>query len=358
MSTVIVRKARSLWKILVKKESLYRKKVSLTRGIFKPVMLSQYGKRIRNVIPTVRPWCRYFPRMLVILSDGEVTTCCYDPRGNNRLGSVYERDISELWNHRIRAFLLSGDLYDLTQCRECIGTMRAPVLSNKGERLEWQRFAYRYPKVIQVEIMARCNYGCCDSNEMYRYRRNGATKPDLDVIFENIRSFLPNVEQLNLFNVGEPLLHDGLCAFIRKCRAVSDTLSLRLCTNGSLLDEKVSECLVREKVDTVCVSIHGGPGTDNMLKYSKYGADYETVMANIKRLTGMRARYDSGLPSVEVKTILFSWNDSDELMNRLGQDAKVAGADTVRWDLDCDFGGFGRSSKRFFLKRQSGWTHR
>ena len=54
-----------------------------------------------------------------------------------------------------------------------------------------------------------------------------------------------------------------------------------------------------------------------LLKYSKYGADYNKVMANIKRLTKLRKAYKAKLPIVTIKTILFNWNDTDELINWL-----------------------------------------
>jgi len=86
-----------------------------------------------------------------------------------------------------------------------------------------------------------------------------------------------------------------------------------------------------------------------MLKYSKYGADYNKVMANIKRLTELRKMYKSKLPVVAIKVILFNWNDTDELMNWLRKDAKAVGADKIKWALDSGRGGLARSSKRFTL---------
>ncbi len=345
----VAKKIPTLCHILFKEKDANAKKNLILKTAFKPLMLTKYGRKIRRAFSAFRPWCKEFPQMINILSDGSVTTCCFDPYGKNRLGSVYKHDISEIWNNKVKNILMFGDLYDLKQCRDCIGTRHAPILSKKNDYSKWQNFAYRHPKVIQIEIMGRCNYGCCCSNEIYKYRKNNETKPNLDKIFDNIKSFLPKIEKLNLFNHGEPLLHDGFCVFVKKCRKESDKLKMCLCTNGMLMDEKISRCLIEQKINYVSISVHGGAGTENMLKYSKYGADYSKVMANIKQLTKLRKMYKSKLPSVVIDTILFNWNDTDEMINRLRKDAKAVGVDKINWVLDGGTGRLSRSSKRFPL---------
>jgi radical SAM protein with 4Fe4S-binding SPASM domain len=339
---VLARKLRSLCFILFKE----KKGAIILRRMIKPLMLSKYGNIIRNIIPTLRPWCMMFPRIIVILSDGSVTTCCFDPYGRNRLGSVYEKDITEIWNTKIKDMTREG-LYELPRCRECIGSQVVSLLSKKRDYLEWQNYVHRYPQCIQLEVTGRCNYGCCCANELYKHRKNNETKLDLNRTFENIKSFFPKITTLNLSSVGESLLHEGFCDFVKKCRKESDSLVMMLATNGLLMDEKIARCLIEEKVYRVNISIHGGPGTENMLKYSKYGADYNKVLANIKRLTELRRVYKSNLPYIAIKTILFNWNDSDDLMDTLRRDAKAVGVDRISWTLDCGSGYLPRSSKRF-----------
>jgi len=347
--SIISRKFCTFCRIFFRAKGFNAKKALILRVALRPLMFPKYGKRIRKIFPIIRPYCKYFPQLINILSDGNVTTCCLDPYGKNKLGSVYKHDISEIWNNKIKNILISGDLYDLEQCRDCIGSEHAPLFPKKADYLKWQNLVYQYPKGIQIEVMGRCNYGCCCSSEVYKYRNNNETKPDLDRIFENIKSFFPKIENLNLFNHGEPLLHDGFCDFVKKCRKESGTLSMNLATNGMLMDEKISRCLIEQKIRYVSISVHGGPGTENMLKYSKYGADYNKVMANVKRLTELRKMYKSKSPIVAIKVILFNWNDTDELMGWLRKDAKAAGADKIIWALDGSTGYGLRSSKRFTL---------
>ena len=318
----------------------------LLNKTLKPVLVSRLGKVIRKLFPFLRPSCRFFPFMIVVLSDGTVTTCCHDARGENNLGSLYQMDLETVWKEKIEPILSgsSADLYDLIQCKRCLGTSLASLIPRRKDYREWQKFISGYPRVLQVEIMGRCNYGCCFASRIHKYRE---TKLDLDKTFESIKGFLPHIEQLNLYSCGEPLLHEDFCDFVAKCREGCSSVVMELCTNAMLMDEKVDRCLIEQKVDQVVVSIHGGPGTENMLKYSKYGADYEKVLANIRRLADLRKKYRSEYPRIQTKTILFEWNDTDELMEKLRKDTRAAGVDGVYWALDCGTGALSRSSKRF-----------
>jgi len=113
------------------------------------------------------------------------------------------------------------------------------------------------------------------------------------------------------------------------------------------MDENISQCFVEQKVNEVVVSIHGGPGTENMLRYSKCGADYQKVLENTQQLIEIRNCSNSKYPIVKVKTVLFDWNDTDELMNQLRKDTQKIGVDHLYWVLDWEKGGLSHSSKRF-----------
>jgi MoaA/NifB/PqqE/SkfB family radical SAM enzyme len=312
----------------------------------KNIMRTDEGKKIRDKIPQYRPWCKLFPAMIVILSDGSVTTCCMDARGEQALGNIYEKNWGEIWNFEVPRVLENG-LYDLKVCNHCIGNQEVnslvSLISDKNDYGKWMNYPvnHRYPYAIQIELMAACNYQCpCATSEVYKYR---CVKPDLERMFLQIRSFLPYIKHVNLFNHGEPLLNSGFSNFIKKCRDTAPDLFMLLSTNGILMDEEISEGLIDAKVNQVIFSVHGGPGTENMLRYSKVNADYEKVINNIQNLIKMRNESGSEFPKVALKAVLFNWNDSDELMDQFRYDAQKLGLkpsngslveDTYYWVLD------------------------
>ena len=293
------------------------------------MMLSTNGKAARSFVSKLRPTCVQFPRGIFILSDGSVTTCCRDPRGLNSLGSVYHDSLKELWDTKISS-VVQGDLYQMPVCKECIGSDAASLTSSPEELAKWQERLAGFPDYIQIEIMGACNYACCISREMHLYR---PVKPDLDAIFCSIVEVIPRVKELNLFNYGEPLLHDGLVKFVRDCREASDTVDMTIATNGMLLNEEYAAAFIENRLTRLIISVHGGPGTEGMLKYSKVGADYDKVMENLRRLVEMRRSLGSLLPRISLKAILFHWNDDESTMERFRADAGSLG---LRADLSAD----------------------
>ena len=152
---------------------------------------------------------------------------------------------------------------------------------------------------------------------------------------------------MRLYNYGEPLLHRRFGDIVAWIRSTAPELHIEIATNGVFLDDDRIAAIVGNSVDDVYVSVHGGPGTENMLRYSNQNADYGRVIGNVARLVEQKNRSGNGLPRIILKAILFNWNDTDELMQRLKADGERIGVDKVWWALDWGTGLTDRASKRF-----------
>lgn len=320
----------------------------------KEIMLSSEGEQLRHALPQYKPWCAMFPNGICILSDGSITTCCLDALGENSFANIYQQDILTIWNKIIPKVLKRG-LYKFPYCTSCIGKQGLPsLISESGDYNKWINRDSCYPNELIVEVMSSCNYQCCVAKDLHNHRYN--SKLDLQETFLKIKPLLPYIKRLKLFNYGEPLLNNDLGQFVLNCRNSSQDLILTLATNGLLLDETISRLLIKSHLNQVVVSVHGGPGTSNMLKYAKTGANYEQVLSNIETLLDLRQKYQSQLPKVSLRAILFAWNDTNETMEQFRQDAKNLGlsatwgnldTDNYHWILDEGKGGLARSSKVF-----------
>jgi len=322
----------------------------------KRLMLSGMGADLRRAVPALRPMCREFPANLMILSDGSISTCCQDSLGRNSFASIYEEDLETIWRKRVRSLLTEGDgLYTLALCRECVGSETAPLVPDPAEARIWRDTTEGYPQDVTIEVMGACNYACCVSRDIHKHR---AVKPDLDRVFKGIESMLPGIGRLRLFNFGEPLMNEGFKEFIRRCREAAPQIVMTIATNGLLMDEEYSRCFIDNRVNHVVVSTHGGPGTENMLRYSRQGADYPRVIGNVERLLELRRAAGKEFPKVSLRAILFDWNDTDEIMDRFRADALRMGLkpeggninlDNYHWLLDGNHGGGPISSRRFTI---------
>ena len=287
-------------------------------------------KRTGSRLLGYKPICNEFPLAhIIVLSDGTVTTCCADAFGKNVFSSVYDHSIETVWKDHVRQVLDSG-LFDLELCRTC--PMVRLVRAGSEEYQAWLNRTDDYPDNITIEVMGACNYGCCAAREVHQYRE---VKPDLSRIFSALEPYLPFINRLRLFNYGEPLLHDGFMDFIARCRRAAEGLKMIVSTNGLLLD-KFSGPLIENRVDQLLVSIHGGPGTENMLKYSGYGADYERVIDNVRAFLKERQALEASLPKLSLRVILFNWNDSDADMNRIRSLAGSLGLEASDGDPETD----------------------
>ena len=297
-----------------------------------------------------------FPQKIYIQSNGNATTCGSDAYGENVFSSLIEHPISVLWKQHLHHFL-NGSLFKSQICRHCITSpCRYGSISSSPEQLaSWQSWTDRFPDTIQIEVSTTCNYGCCISKEIRKIRPRFI---DLFKISPNIKPWLNEINRLHLWGFGEPLIHKDLPWFIQACREASQRVKLVLSTNGILLNQAMAETLIKNRVDHITFSVHGGPGTQNMLKYSKYGANYDRVIKNIEELQKLKRSHSSRWPVILLKAVLFNWNDAPETMEQFRQDALRLGLsaasgdeeiDGYGWVLDGNVGGRPLSSKKYTL---------
>jgi radical SAM family protein/iron-sulfur cluster protein len=142
--------------------------------------------------------------------------------------------------------------------------------------------AWVTPRAVRFEVTNRCNLKCvmCPQPEtMHR------PKVDLDLaLFRRFLEANPRVEEVDLFNWGEPLLHPRILDFVSE--ASSRGLYTRLVTNAVLLDERRAEGLIRAGLREILFSFDG------------VGEDFERIrgipigrpLANVKRFLEARRR--------------------------------------------------------------------
>jgi MoaA/NifB/PqqE/SkfB family radical SAM enzyme len=217
-------------------------------------------------------------------------------------------------------------------CGACVHLVADPT---REESEDFESALERGFLHAQVEVSAECNYAClgCPSQSI-RARRD--SMPDLERLSDNISAILPRLRVLTCFNYGEPLLNPQFSEFVARCRAQNDRLEIGVATNGTLLTRDIASRLVEARVNWVLVSLHGGPGTDSMLRYARRGADYDGVLENLRVLKEVRDERGSGVPVIGLRAILFNWNDTDELMDQFRADARTIGFanPTINWTTE------------------------
>ncbi len=142
--------------------------------------------------------------------------------------------------------------------------------------------AWATPRAVRFELTNRCNLKCTMCPQPEKMQR---AKVDLDLaLFRRFLETNPGVEEVDLFNWGEPLLHPRVLDFVAE--ASSRGLYTRLVTNAVLLDERRAEGLIRAGLREILFSFDG------------VGEDFERIrgipadrpLANVKRFLDARRR--------------------------------------------------------------------
>ena len=155
------------------------------------------------------------------------------------------------------------------------------------------------PRVVYLETTNLCNYHCfyCPSgdNKLMKskeVKRGYMTKDLFSKLVTDLASFPKKIPSVYLHLNGEPLLHKSIVDFVKILKSSSVTDSIRIITNGHLLDEKISESLIDAGLDMLIVSIEH---IDNSgyKQVAKVDNGYTIVHQNVKKFNTIRRRKKS-----------------------------------------------------------------
>ncbi len=184
-------------------------------------------------------------------------------------------------------------------------------------RLRAER-AWTTPRAVRFEVTNRCNLKCAMCPQPQAMER-----PKNHMEFELYRRFLsanPGIEEVDLFNWGEPLLHPRIFDFVRE--ASSRGLYTRLVTNAVLLDQRRAEALIGAGLREVLFSFDG-VGED----YERIrGIPIERPLANVKSFLDTRRRLGAEVRAV-INITHSRWNRDN--VERVARELSASGVDAV-----------------------------
>jgi radical SAM protein with 4Fe4S-binding SPASM domain len=177
-----------------------------------------------------------------------------------------------------------------------------------------------------VETTAKCNIYC----PMCPRETYPQPKSDMpDAIFERlVRESADTAEHMMLIGLGEPFLDPKIFNRIEFCHEHS--ISTLLSTNGTLLDEKYSERLLRTPLDQITLSFDGAK--KESFEFYRKGANFEKVRDNFVRFARMKKERGSKL-QVVVQMIRMERN-AGEVRDFIDFWSRLPGIDQVRIKAD------------------------
>ena len=172
------------------------------------------------------------------------------------------------------------------------------------------------PRFVQIEPVGHCNLRCRMCPVRYRETTNAFMGWQT---YTGIVDSLPDLTQLHLQGLGEPLLHPRFFDMVDY--AVARGVAVSVNTNLTVLPPAKAERAASSGLETIFVSVDGaGPATYERIRVD---ARFDRLERNMLRLLAAIARRGSG-PRVEVTAVAMREN-VDELADLV--------ALTARWGV-------------------------
>lgn len=171
---------------------------------------------------------------------------------------------------------------------------------------------------LYVEPTSRCNLACRTCI------RNTWNEPmgDMDMgVFERLASQLvrfPHLESVMFGGFGEPTAHPRILDMVQAVKSLG--LRAEMITNATLLDDALVDGLLRERLDTLWISLDGT--TEESFAAVRPGAGLARVLDNVERLARRNGRdgheIEIGIAFVVMKTNLQDVKHLDRLARSVG----------------------------------------
>ena len=179
------------------------------------------------------------------------------------------------------------------------------------------------PLYLAIESTNNCNLSCLFCQRTKRinagnYRVVGIMQSKL------YRKIIDEISELGVYSIklnkdGEPLMNPNIVEFVRYAKE-KGIMEVMFNTNAMRLNEKMSEGLIKAKLDKILISFDS-PYRE---KYNRLraGSDYDLVLKNIRKLKELKDKLGSVKPIIRINMIKMNntANEEIEKFNKLFQD--------------------------------------
>ena len=267
-----------------------------------------------------------------MLCDGRIVCGCADPYGKRVLGDARSSSIQEIWAGPIASQLrLDLNAGGSKFCGDC--PLKLPLKKDEAPPSR-SAAAGALPSRMYIECTAACNISCADAccaPETGITRTRQAGMLDFDLFRRSVDEAGPSLVRIDFFNYGEAFLHKRAVEMCEYIKATFPHIYLYTSTNGLALTDAQARRLVHSGIDEVTFSIDGATA-ESYAKYRQRGR-FEVAIATLRAMADEKRKTGRDLPFLNWRYILFTWNDSDEEMNRAREIAAAIGIDRLCWEI-------------------------
>ncbi|QDZ27056.1 SPASM domain-containing protein [Noviherbaspirillum sp. UKPF54] len=182
----------------------------------------------------------------------------------------------------------------------------APPRTNEGGSLARANDDVALPRFVQIEPVGQCNLRCRMCPIQFR-GEGGPGQPrafmDFEVFCRLIDQF-PQLEELQLQGLGEPMLHPRFFDMVRY--AAGRGIAVSTNTNLTVLTDARAEECVASGLRTLHASLDGASA--DTFQAIRLRARFERVLRNLRRLVQAREKLRSATPDIRLVAVAMRRN--------------------------------------------------
>jgi hypothetical protein len=267
-----------------------------------------------------------------MLCDGRLVCGCADPYGRRPLGDARVASVHHVWTGpRIVTLREELNAGGSSFCGDC--PLKLPLKKDEPPPAR-PLDAGALPSRMYIECTAACNISCdqaCCAPETGITRTRQAGMLDFDLFRRVVDEAGAALVRIDFFNYGEAFLHKRAIEMCEYIKSQFPQVYLYTSTNGLALTDEQARRLAHSGIDEVTFSIDGA--SQEVYETYRRRGRFERAIATLRAMVDEKHRSGRDLPFVNWRYILFTWNDSDDEMNRARQMAGDLGVDRLCWEL-------------------------
>jgi MoaA/NifB/PqqE/SkfB family radical SAM enzyme len=247
---------------------------------------------------------------------GNVIACCRSY--HNVLGKYPENSIKEIWLGRkyekLREHMRYNDLN--MGCEYC----KVQIKSNRFHDLpsvNLDKYAtekpYIYPQTMELELSNKCNLQCvmCSGRVSSAIRKHREKLPPIETPYddnfvEQLKEYIPHLKEI-YFCGGEPFLIDIYYKIWEQVIKINPKTRLFAVSNGTVFNKQIENILQCTRFN-VMISLDSL--NKERYEYIRKGAEFETVMENIKNFHRIL-----GNIAISHTPMQINWDDTPDIIN-------------------------------------------
>jgi len=200
------------------------------------------------------------------------------------------------------------DLIEATfEYRKHTPTEKESTPEYKEYRRQWEEYPKKHitatvPTHLDLEVTNRCNLKCI---MCFHSLAPDKLKPFGDMDINLYKKLIDEFSEkggcsLKLMHRGEPLLHPDIVEMVRYAKD-KGLIEVMFNTNATLLSPEMSKNLIEAGLDKLICSVDGC--TKEVYESVRVGANFETVLQNIKDLQRIKKELNSETPKLRIQMV-------------------------------------------------------